>query len=183
MSQVVNSVERWLTSIVIELNLCPFANQEYRSDRVRIKESLAASEEDLLKDLVVEMSLLKRRPEVETTLLIHPNVLTDFVVFNQYLGFIESVLEAMDLQGVFQIASFHPDYQFSGTEADDVSNFTNRSPYPILHILREESLERAIESHPNTENIPVKNIRLMKSLGHEHMTRLLNLCQFDDHVG
>jgi len=176
MGHVVKSVERWLTSIVIELNLCPFAAHEYRSGKVRFKESLATNEEDLLKDLVVEMSLLSRRPKIETTLLIHPKVLSDFAVFNQFLGFVESVIEAMELDGVFQIASFHPDYQFSGTEAGDVSNFTNRSPYPILHILREESLERAIESHPDTGNIPDKNIELMQSLGSEHMTKLLKLC-------
>lgn len=179
MSEVVKSVERWLTSVVIQLNLCPFANREYRSGKVRFKESSAQTEEDLLKDLVVEMSLLTRRPEIETTLLIHPGVLNDFEKFNQFLGFADSVLKAMHLEGVYQIASFHPDYQFAETEVDDVENFTNRSPYPILHILREQSLEHAIENHPDTEKIPDDNIRLMHTLGFEHMAALLRQCQFD----
>jgi len=180
MSHVVKSVERWLTSVVIGLNLCPFADREYRSGKVRFKESAATIEEDLVKDLVVEMSLLTKRPEVETTLLIHPHVLKDFETFNQFLGFAESLLEAMHLDGVYQVASFHPDYQFSETEVNDVENYTNRSPYPILHILREDSLERAIKSHSDTKKIPDHNIRLMRSLGADHMASLLRQCQQDE---
>lgn len=179
MSHVVKSVERWLTSIVIELNLCPFAGREYRSDKVRFKESLATTQEALLQDLVVEMSLLTRRPEIETTLLIHPGVLTDFAAFNQFLSFAESVIDAMSLDGVYQIASFHPDYQFAGTAEDEPENFTNRSPFPILHILREDSLEQAIDSYPDTSEIPERNIELMNSLGGQHMVKLLRKCRID----
>ena len=181
MSEVVKTVERWLTSVVIQLNLCPFAQREYRSGRVRFKESVATSEEDLLKDLVVELSLLTRRPEIETTLLIHPQVLTEFERYNQFLDFADSVIQAMHLEGSYQIASFHPDYQFADTDPADVTNYTNRSPYPILHILREQSLEHAIEQHSDTSRIPQDNMRLMRELGTSHMLQLLKECQAEDH--
>jgi len=176
MTDVVSIVERWLTSIVIDLNLCPFAGREYRSGKVRFSESGAQTEEALLQDLVVELSLLRRRPEIETTLLIHPHVLTRFEAFNQFVGFAESVIEAMSLEGEYQIASFHPQYQFANTDLEDVGNFTNRSPYPILHILREASVERAIQQHPNTRQIPDDNIKLMNKLGRQRMEKLLSAC-------
>lgn len=173
MSDVVKAVERWLTSVVIELNLCPFAQREYRSNRVRFKSSDARNEEAVLRDLVVEMSLLTRRPEIETTLLILPAALSDFVHFNDFLGFADELLVEMQLDGVYQIASFHPQYQFDGTDVEDVENYTNRAPYPILHILREASLSKVIARHPDPESIPANNIQLMNQLGKRHMQLLL----------
>ncbi|RBP48853.1 DUF1415 domain-containing protein [Arenicella xantha] len=176
MTDPVKAVERWLTSIVIDLNLCPFAQREYRSGNVRFKQSNADTEEQVLKDLIVELSLLSRRPDVETTLLILPNALSDFLTFNDFLGFAEHVLAEMKMDGMYQIASFHPDYQFAETEPEDAQNYTNRSPYPILHLLREASLSEAIDRHPDTAKIPEDNIRLMRSLGAPHMQILLAQC-------
>lgn len=169
-------VERWLTSVVIDLNLCPFAQREYLADKVRFKESQADSEEALLRDMVVELSLLSRRPNIETTLLICPRVLQNFDQYNQFLAFADALIEQMNLVGVYQVASFHPDYQFAGTDPGDAENFTNRAPFPMLHLLRESSIERAIKKHPNSELIPQNNIRLMRKLGNTHMKSLLHAC-------
>lgn len=169
--------QRWLERIVIGLNLCPFAKHEYRTKRIRFKESSARDEESLLQDLMDELTLLNKQADIETAVLIAPHVLTDFSDYNHFLGFVDTLIQEMNLEGVFQIASFHPHYQFSGTEPDDVENYTNRAPYPLLHILREASLEQAIDQHPNTEQIPDDNIELMRSLGTKHMSRLLDSCR------
>ena len=133
--------------------------------------------QEVVRDLVVELSLLNKHDDIETTLLVLPNSLSDFYEFNDFLGFADQLIDEMHFDGVFQIASFHPDYQFSGTEKDDAENFTNRSPYPILHLLRESSLDRAVEQHPDTSQIPLDNIELMNKLGSEHMLNLLQQCQ------
>ncbi len=174
---VESQVENWLTSIVIELNLCPFAQREYRKNSIRIKSSAAAMVQEVVRDLVVELSLLNKHDDIETTLLVLPNSLADFYEFNDFLGFADQLIDEMHFEGVFQIASFHPDYQFSGTEKDAAENFTNRSPYPILHLLRESSLDRAVKQHPDTSQIPLDNIELMNKLGSEHMLNLLQQCQ------
>lgn len=173
-------VEEWLRTIVIGLNLCPFAAAEYRKNRIRFKVSNAESEQSCVVDLVSELSLIKRRTEIETTLLILPVAFLNFEQFNDFLGFVDSLLVEMNLEGEFQIASFHPDYQFAGTHVDDVENFSNRSPYPILHILRETSLSEAIDRHPDTEKIPIDNIALLNRLGREHMLGLLKACDDND---
>lgn len=167
---------KWLESIVIDLNLCPFAKAEYLKNRVRYSVSASASQELLLQELVVELAILNKQSAIETTLLITPHNLLDFETYNQFLDFTDAVLKQMNLQGVFQIASFHPDYQFANTQQSDVENYTNRSPYPILHILREASLESAIEAHPNTAAIPDNNIQTLRELGLPHMQRLLSNC-------
>lgn len=164
-------------SIVIGLNLCPFAQREYKQNKIRFNVSAASDEESIVKELVVELALLNKRDDIETSLLILPNALSDFLNFNDFLGFADELLQEMNLDGVFQIASFHPDYQFAGTGIDDPENYTNRSPFPILHILREDSLEQAIESHPNTSSIPDDNIELMNKLGNKHMASLLLACK------
>lgn len=179
MNQVVKHVETWLSDTVIGLNLCPFAKREYIKKSIRFQCSPARSEQELLQDLVVELALLNKSPEIETTLLIHPQVLTDFDDYNQFLGFAEQIIESMNMQGEFQIASFHPDYCFAGTDVGDAENYTNRSPYPLLHILRESSLEKAIEAHANTEQIPEDNIDLMNELGAQEMAKRLEKC-FED---
>lgn len=176
-NRVESQVENWLTSIVIELNLCPFALREYRKNSIRIKSSATAMVQEVVRDLVVELSLLNKHDDIETSLLVLPNALADFYEFNDFLGFADQLISEMHFEGVFQIASFHPDYQFSGTEKDDAENFTNRSPYPILHLLRESSLDRAVKQHPDTSQIPLDNIELMNKLGSEHMLSLLQQCQ------
>ena len=147
------------------LNLCPFAKRELVKNRVRFSVTKAVTEEQLLVDLQAELELLNSDEAVETTLLIHPKVLQDFYNYNQFLSHADSLLAQMGLNGVYQIASFHPDYQFGGTEPDDVENYTNRSPYPMLHLIREENLERAIANFPESDRIPERNIALLKSLG------------------
>ena len=165
-------VRQWLESLVIELNLCPFAGRELLNDRVRFAVTDATTEDELLNALRAELELLGANTSIETTLLIHPDVLRDFADYNQFLDTADSLLRYLELEGIYQIASFHPDYQFSGTEPNDVENFTNRAPYPLLHILREESLERAIAEFPDVEQIPERNIKLMNSMGEEQLRRL-----------
>lgn len=167
------AVRRWVESVVIEFSLCPFAKRELIANRVRFVVTDASSEADLLESLESELELLGCTPSIETTLLIHPNVLTDFLDYNQFLDDADRLLVQMQLEGVYQIASFHPDYQFAGTEADDAENFTNRSPYPILHLLREESLANAIARTADVDQIPLRNIETMKQKGTETLRSVL----------
>lgn len=162
----------WLESVVIELNLCPFAQREFVNDRVRFAVTGADSELQLLQALESELQLLFGDAAIETTLLIHPQALEDFDAYNQFLDLADGLLAQMNLEGVFQIASFHPNYQFADTEADDAENFTNRSPYPTLHILREESLARAIAGTPDIDQVPVRNIKTMNALGAAKLKQL-----------
>ena len=170
------AVRRWVQSVVVELNLCPFAGRELREERVRFVVTPAATEAQLLTSLQAELERLDTDPDIETTLLIHPRVLRDFADYNQFLATADELLVAMGADGSYQVASFHPHYQFAGTAADDVENYTNRSPYPLLHLLREQSLERAIAAYPDTQQIPLRNIALMKRLGIERLKQLLRAC-------
>ena len=172
----IRPVRHWVETVVVGLNLCPFAKRELVNDRVRFSVSEAETEEQLLADLQAELELLDNDEAVETTLLIHPGVLQDFFDYNQFLNYVDSLLTQMELEGVYQVASFHPDYQFSGTRPDDVENYTNRSPYPMLHLIREDSLERAIAGYPHPERIPERNIELLESLGRDKMQALLKAC-------
>jgi len=177
--EIIESVRLWVERLVIGLNLCPFAKRELVKERIRFTVSDAESEEHLLHDLQHELELLSQDDTIETTLLIHPRVLTDFYDYNQFLNLADDLLAQMQLEGRFQIASFHPHYQFGGTQPEDVENYTNRSPYPMLHLLREDSLEKAIESHPDSDQIPQRNIDLMQDMGTEKIRALLQSC-FDD---
>jgi hypothetical protein len=177
--EVIGPVRRWVETLVVGLNLCPFAKREWVKNRVRCSVSEAETEEQLLVDLQAELELLNRDDAIETTLLIHPKVLKEFYDYNQFLDYADSLLAQMRLRGVYQIASFHPDYQFGGTEPDDVENYTNRSPYPLLHLIREESLERAISNYPDSDKIPERNIELLNSLGRDKIRALLQAC-FND---
>lgn len=177
--EVIGAVQRWVESLVVGLNLCPFAKRVWVKNRVRCSVTEAATEEQLLVDLQAELELLNRDDAIETTLLIHPRVLKEFYDYNQFLNYADSLLAQMRLNGVYQIASFHPDYQFGGTEPGDVENYTNRSPYPLLHLIREESLERAISNYPGSDQIPDRNIELLNSLGRDKMRALLQAC-FND---
>ena len=170
--KVIAAVRDWLESVVIELNLCPFAKRELSNDRVRFVATDATSEVQLLQALEAELEHLADAAATETTLLIHPHVLADFADYNQFLELADGLLVQMQLDGVFQIASFHPNYQFADTEVDAAENYTNRSPYPILHLLREESLSRAIEHTADIDQIPLRNIRKMNELGAEKLKLL-----------
>lgn len=177
-----NSVKKWVEDMVVGLNLCPFAKRELLADRVRFFVSEAKSEEQLLMDLHSELNMLNADDGIETTLLIHPAVLQNFSEYNQFLDYAEGLLVELELEGVYQIASFHPDYQFADTEPDDVENYTNRAPYPILHLIREKSLERAVANYPNPEQIPERNVALLRDLGREKILALLKGCSLDSYT-
>ncbi|NQV70764.1 MAG: DUF1415 domain-containing protein [Pseudohongiella sp.] len=168
-SEIVATVRQWLESFVIGLNLCPFAKRELVKNRIRFKLTAASSPPQLLMALQSELELLNRDQSIETTLLIHPEVLQDFDDYNQFLTLADLLLVQLGLRGIYQLASFHPAYQFEGTAVDDVENYTNRSPYPMLHVIREQSLERAIDDFPDVDQIPVRNIELMRRLGKEKL--------------
>ena len=171
-SKIVAVVRNWVDRFVVGMNLCPFAKTELTRNRVRFTVSAANSEDLLLAELQTELELLNNNRCIETTLLIHPSVLRDFDAYNQFLNYAEALIKQMALEGIYQIASFHPDYRFEGSAPTAAENYTNRSPYPMLHLLREESLERAIARYPDVEQIPRRNIELMRRLGE---TKLLKI--------
>lgn len=164
---VIAATQQWLERAVIGLNLCPFAKAAYVKQRVRFTVSAATTDEALLDDLILALQALHAADpaDCETTLLIHPQVLGDFLDYNDFLDAADAAVAELGLEGVIQVASFHPKYQFGGTEADDIENFTNRSPYPLLHLLREESIEQAVASYPDVDDIPRRNIETLKKLG------------------
>ena len=170
------AVRRWVEGFIVELNLCPFAGRELLGNRIRFVVTESTTEEHLLAALETELALLNDGAAVDTPWLLHPTVLRNIVDYNQFQDSADQLLVQMGLEGVLQIASFHPDYQFAGTAADDAENYTNRSPYPLLHILREESVERSVAAYPEVEKIPVRNIALMNSLGREKLQALLQDC-------
>ena len=156
----------WIKDFVIKHNLCPFAKQVMTKGQVRMVGSEASSEEELLEDFIKEILLLSEidAKEVDTTIIVHPHVLQDFSKYLDFLAIAEYTLREMGMEGILQVASFHPDYQFEGTAFDDAGNFTNRSPYPTLHLLREESLTRVLAHYPNPEQIPVRNVAYLQAL-------------------
>ncbi len=176
---IIRSTQKWVESIVVGLNLCPFAKKALIDNRVRFSVTKAVTEEQLLDELQAEFDLLDHDPSIETTLLIHPGVLQKFDAYNQFLESADRLLEILQFEGVYQVASFHPDYRFAGTADDDVENFTNRSPYPVLHLIREDSLERALADFPGADQIPARNIALMETLGREKLTALMQACVVD----
>ena len=177
--KTVRPVRQWVETMVVGMNLCPFAKRELVKNKVRFVTTTSTTEEQLLIALQAELELLNTDPLVETTLLIHANVLLDFHDYNGFLGYADSLLVEMGLEGIYQIASFHPHYQFDGTNPDDAENYTNRSPYPMLHLIREASLERAIADYPAVDQIPVRNVALMNELGQEKLQELLRSCLND----
>lgn len=164
---IASLTRHWVEHAVIGLNLCPFANSVFRKNQIEYRVSHARDPEALLQDLSSALQTMIETPAdtVETLLLIHPWALTDFLDFNDFVSVAEELLDQAGLSGMLQIASFHPDYQFAGVAADDVTNATNRSPFPMLHLLREDSLDRAIASVPDTDEIVERNLALMRKLG------------------
>ncbi len=165
--QIIASTQRWLERAVIGLNLCPFAKAEHVHGRIRYVVSDATSNDQLLLLLEQEIAyLIAAEPaKTETTLLIHPHVLGDFLDYNDFLAQADDALERADPDAHLQIASFHPHYQFAGTASDDIDNYTNRSPYPMLHLLREDSVERAVAAFPDASQIYERNIATLRQLG------------------
>jgi hypothetical protein len=172
--KIIAQTTEWLEKAVIGLNLCPFAKAVHLKKQIRSVVSEAQTSEELRTDLISELKYLaaSEPSEIDTTLLIHPDVLSDFYDYNHFLKTADQILHRLDLEGVIQIASFHPQYQFAETDENDITNFTNRSPYPILHLLREESVSRAIDSVADAESIPEKNIETLTKLGLEGWKKL-----------
>ena len=166
---VIEDTQLWLNKAVIGLNLCPFAKAVVAKQQVRYVVCMDSEPEQVLKMLQEEMQLLINTDAavLDTTLLIAPHLLPDFLEFNEFLFDCDSVLLSMELEGVLQIADFHPRYQFAGTESDDISNFTNRAPYPTLHLLREESIDKAVEAFPDASLIYERNMQVLEDLGRE----------------
>jgi hypothetical protein len=174
-ADIVAVSQNWLEKAVIGLNLCPFAKVVHVKRQIRYIVSDATKARDLHYDLLREIQFLRNADpaEIETTLLIHPHVLTDFSDFNDFLDVADALLEELNVDGILQIASFHPDYQFAGTRLEDIENYTNRSPFPTLHILREESITHAVEAFPNTDAIFLKNQETLSKLGIAGWRKLL----------
>ena len=173
-AQAVADTVEWLEKAVIGLNLCPFAKAVHVKQQIRYQVSHATDAEGLLQELVSELELLaETAPEkIETTLLIHPQALTDFMDFNDFLEVADAAVEALQLDGILQVASFHPDYQFDETHADDIENFSNRSPWPTLHLIREASIDAAVEAFPDAADIYERNIETLQRLGHAGWKKL-----------
>ncbi|SMG01954.1 hypothetical protein BSIN_4712 [Burkholderia singularis] len=167
-ADILAATRHWLTRAVIGLNLCPFAKSVHVKQQIRYAVSHAASLEAALADLESELRLLEAvdPDEIDTTLVIFPDTFDDFVDYNDALGFADRLLRQLRLDGTLQIASFHPRYQFEGTEPDDIENYTNRSPYPILHLLREASIERAVDAFADAAVIYERNQATLRRLGH-----------------
>jgi uncharacterized protein len=172
--EITNIVEQWLNDVVIGLNLCPFAAKPQRNKQIKIAVSHAMTEEELLQDIYSHLlELDKCEPEeLETTLVVVPNMLTDFDLYNFFIDWIEALIKQEEWEGVFQLATFHPDYCFSGTDPQDTENLTNRSPFPIFHLIREESMEKVLKHYPNPELIPEKNIQKVSQLTQAELSRL-----------
>lgn len=172
--KVVAATRTWLERAVIGLTLCPFAKTVHLNNRIRYFVSEARSPAALLEDLMAELrALVAADPaQCETTLLIHPHVLGDFSDYNDFLGRADDAVAELGLEGVIQVASFHPRYQFEDAGPDDIENYTNRSPYPMLHLLRESSVERAVTTYPDTTAIYRNNIDTLRRLGYEGWRRL-----------
>ena len=175
-SNITQETQDWLIKAVIGLNLCPFAKAVHVKEQIKYVVSEATSVEQLLEDLAKELEFLAEvsREKTDTTLLIHPNVLNDFLDYNDFLELADQLLEDLDLDGELQIASFHPQYQFAGTDIDDITNFTNRSPYPTLHLIREDSIDEAVKAFPEAEAIFETNMQTMEKLGIDGWLKLFS---------
>lgn len=179
---VTDHTRQWLEKAVIGLNLCPFAKAPHVKNLVRISVSQARHLDGFLEDLDRELQLLGDTPadELETTLLVHPTLFPDFDTFNQMLDIADAAVVDNGLEGIVQIAPFHPDFQFEGTNSDDIGNYTNRSPYPTLHLIREDSIAKAAQAFPNASAIFERNIALLEKMGHEGWDKLdIPRCPFD----
>lgn len=166
---VIAATTRWLERAVIGLNLCPFAKAVHVKGQIRYVVSAATTPEALADDLQRELEFLAEASAelVDTTLLIHPQVFADFLDFNDFLDVADGIVDELELDGILQVASFHPQFQFEGTEPDDITNYTNRAPYPILHLLREDSVERAVAAFPDELAIAETNIGTLEKLALE----------------
>ena len=173
-ARILADTRRWLERAVIGLNLCPFAKSVHVKKQIRYALTAARNADELLAELDHEFDLLATTdPAVlDTTLLIHPDVMTDFIDYHFFIAEAEALLRNRELEGIFQIASLHPHYEFAGSAAEDIENYTNRSPYPTLHLLREASIDRAVAAFPDAADIYERNMETLRRLGHEGWRKL-----------
>ncbi|AKK69053.1 MULTISPECIES: DUF1415 domain-containing protein [Xanthomonas translucens group] len=166
-SDPIAATRLWLERAVIGLNLCPFAKAVHVKQQIRYVLSDATTPEALLEELSEELLLLRDTPaaQIDTTLIVHPQVLGDFLDYNDFLDNADAAVDALNLHGILQVASFHPHYQFAGTARDDIGNYTNRAPFPTLHLLREDSVERAVAAFPDADVIVERNLQTLEQLG------------------
>jgi len=172
----IKHTKNWINSFVIALDLCPFAQFPFENSKIRYVVHENNDVQSFLQLLEKELNFLQKTPseEVETTFLIHPHLFIDFLDYNDFLGIADHLIFTLHLEGVLQVASFHPNYQFAGTEKEAVENYTNRSPYPMLHLLREESVSKAIDWYGDTEEIPFRNSRTLFELGLKQIKQIVN---------
>lgn len=175
--RVIHQTECWVKSVIVEHNFCPFAKREIERGSVRYSVIQNDSLETCLQAVLDECVLLDGDDAIETTLLVFPAAFVEFDDYLQLVELAEALLEQQDYEGVYQLASFHPDYRFAGSETDDAANFTNRSPYPVLHIIREASIEKVLQHYPNPERIPERNIEVARSKGLDTMLAMLDKCR------
>ena len=173
---IINQTKKWLSTVVIKHTLCPFAQREYDKGSIHYEVVETADLESQLEHIRLQCTVLNKDANKETTLLIFPTALSDFDNYLDVLETANALLKDQSYEGIYQLASFHPNYRFEGTSDDDPSNYTNRSPYPMLHILREASIETALSTYPNPEKIPERNIQVTQGLGLEGMKELLTKC-------
>lgn len=170
----VTITKKWVKNFVIDLNFCPFARRPFDADRIHYILEETSEPAKIVETIRTEMQLLLKTKQYETSLIILPNALSNFYDYLDFLEIANTLLLELALEGVFQIASFHPSYQFAGTQPEDVENYTNRSPYPMIHILRESSVSWAVAKHPNTDQIPDQNIARLQALGREAVKKRWN---------
>lgn len=177
--QSIHHTKNWLTSFIIQYSICPFAKREYDLGSIHYSVIESTAIEPCLQAVFSECQRLDTETEIETTLLIYPNYLTQFDDYLDFLALAESLLVDLNYEGVYQLASFHPQYCFEDENTHDPANYTNRSPYPMLHLIRESSLEQAIASFPNPELIPERNVKLTREMGLKKVQNILSSCFID----
>jgi len=178
-SEAINETKQWLKDIVIGLNFCPFAKKIFNAETIHFFISEAKTIEEALVELIDQCQNLDKNEQIETSLIIYTNQneialkTNDFFEYLNLLDLANDLLATENYEGVYQLASFHPKYQFENTQSDDAENYTNRSPYPMLHLLREKSMTKAIENFPNADDIPARNIQTAVNKGVAFFTRYL----------
>ncbi|NRP09966.1 MULTISPECIES: DUF1415 domain-containing protein [unclassified Marinobacterium] len=173
-NEVIKSTQHWVDKMVVGLNLCPFAKKSIDQNQLRYVVYTGDDIESITQLLVEELERLVNDKSIETTLLIHPNFTTEFDAYLDYLAGVDELIDALGYSGVFQVAGFHPDYQFDGVAEIDPANHTNRSPYPMMHLLREASVAWAVETHPDIDSVPERNVELLREMGEKGIQELIS---------
>ena len=176
MEQIITQTKKWITDVVVGLNFCPFAAREMKQNTIRYVVENSEEEEDVLELLLQECKKLDEDKSIETTLLIFPQSFADFTAYLDLVSLAEDLIVGEGYEGIYQVASFHPDYCFADSESNDAANYTNRSPYPMLHLLREESIEKALLRYENPEQIPERNVHFAREKGTAYMKMLRDSC-------